>query len=89
MFVPRLRSPRTARLREEIARRLPLLRLRRDRLKITTAARAVGVSRFTWGAWERGGSIPAEHLPAVAEVLGTTVADLLAPPAEDEKGIAA
>lgn len=60
------------------ARRLRRFRVARN-LTQTEAAKRLGVSRLTWVSWESGTRFPASEktLDSIAELLGTTAAELL------------
>ena len=58
----------------------------RERRTVTQSelARVVGVTPQAWSAWEQGAEPDYDRLPRIAEVLGTTVAQLMG----EEKALA-
>lgn len=68
-------APDPATLSGRVAARIRARR-RRRKLTVPQAAAAAGIATRTWYALESG-FVPLKRLPAIAEVLGCRVADLM------------
>jgi transcriptional regulator with XRE-family HTH domain len=76
MELRKLFDPRVARRRAAIGRKLEQARKSRG-LTLSATAERLDVTRQAYTRWERGrASIPAELVPDVAEVVGTSVSEV-------------